>query len=333
MNTDTDTEIYIDIAVILDSNMEKFPFSLKELNNLRKVNKNYNNAIKNFKYIEESFKIQFNDLITKSLTLDYDIISLLKNSDINFVEFEKIINNMHSICNRKYREKYGYLLEQKLINKYKFDDNNIQSTLNVYKCLFNYSIHLMTQQKYAPTLLTKYVLLWISDYVRYIYIKKNPNKSCNIALCKLFNDNDFIYLKNFDIYKFYELIVNCINKTYTYTDLFAITEHDLKYIIEAFIIIHIYIKKYYNNFNENQDEREKEHDSASKYILLAMLDYIYNSVKHIGIIDINILIIQLLKNKCIEFQADTNNSTFSIHIKINNSASQLLNLLKSSTIN
>jgi hypothetical protein len=305
--------------IILDNITNNFIFSVKDLHILKLINKDWNKCIKNFKYTFLSLEKNYNKFLLISKELGYNIENIIKNSDINISELEIILSNMKNICERHYGEKYSHLLKQKLIYKYSTDNKIIINTINVFKCIYKYSLYLMTCQKYAPTDISKYSLFWISDYIERVVIIKNPHLICKNNFNNfLSNDNSFIdtiMSKSIDnIYTFYEAIIYSQNALpYIYNG-YCEDSKDISKDIKSGLCMWIKIYKLIQSYEITKLE--------SISILVHIMNYIYNNILKNYKIESEIL--KVFKKKATEFYNETYDSDCYIKQSLNKVTSKII---------
>lgn len=261
-------------SYVLLKELVKF-ISLNDLNNLRKVNREYYLELKNPSYRFDVLKNEFPLLYN----LDDSLNDLLRNSHIDILEFSRILKVWSDLCDRKYGEKYGYLLNQRLIQNFDLDQNKINNTIEIFKLMNNYGSYLMTQQKRAPTNLNRYIMYWISDYLGILIHRKYPNLLFHLRLMDLENLYNMLYnLPNKNIFDFYEsicIVLDSNNMDYYPSDLKS--EDINNYMIGFYCWLELYNYSISNNLIE-----------FSFRSLIGLFAYTLNSTSILDIMDIHI---------------------------------------------
>jgi hypothetical protein len=296
-------------ANIIIDNLKGSILSVKDLSNLRKINKEWNGTIKNFKYIKliflDKFK-RFND------------IELLQNSDVDILELERILINMESMSNRKYGIKYGHLFKQKLIYRKSNEKINIENTCKILKNIFKYAIILMDEQTISSTDIAKYPALWLSDYLHDIFKKEYPKVKFVIKIAKLFkfkyNYSMFMGdpINSYEFYKAFIFSKNII--------LYSYKEYDIKRDDFHFNMnLWIYIFRYYDS-NNQMNSLEKV------CILTQVIQYCYNSLIKLLPNTFEEKLISTIKGKAHEFHIQTLNSKCFYKKKLNEESLKIIEL-------
>lgn len=189
------------------SESDKLDIDCKDISYLRLVCKEFSTEATNASVIENCIKSKFPELYSTSPGLTDDLLT----SDFNFIELERILQNMKHMRGRMYGEKYGHYFKQRLIRECANQDERVEPTLNVFHALAKYSVHLMTQQTCAPTDLEKYVCYWVSDYMYSVCRKNMETLPCNRTIMDFISLEDTRrFLRNStscSLFKLYEVLL------------------------------------------------------------------------------------------------------------------------------
>ena len=278
--------------VIIDNSIKSSLFSIKDLYFIRGINKEWSDAIKNFKYVEHIFKNNFESFTS---IIKNENIDLLKNSDINIIELEKILINMQSLQYREYGEKYGEKFKQKLIDINSINNIRIKNTLIILKSIYKYSLSLMKKQLHAPTDISKYPVLWTSDYLFNLFKFEFPEITYVPRLSDIFNrqyiDDSVLQMSDSitNLYELYKVIIFSINKiNYSYDEINTI-EEEIILNIKILIYLYEYIQSYFNR-------------ECKVYFMIQVMNYIYNEL---FFLKNNNKILQIIKSKAQEMYNET----------------------------
>lgn len=180
-------------ANILSQNMLSANcLSIKDLANLRLVNWDFKNSF------DHDAVYYINQTLLRTHPFLDDISKYIIKSMVNIPEFERVLNNLIIIKNRKYKQKYSYLFKQELI---RFDDilvnDKVNNTIIVMNKLYKYVFENMAfeNQKYCNTNIILEVAFWYRDFMHNYCLKSCGDWYLQFDI-KLF---DKIYYKKNDI--------------------------------------------------------------------------------------------------------------------------------------
>lgn len=156
---------YIPFEVIFHSIANGSDLDIIDFSSLRKTTKELSSL--NGFYTETVLGSVFQSKYSQFYNNIPNFSSTLKNSYVNFVELERILVNMKIVQHRKIRDKYAYLLKQKIVHT--IDDglktDKAQNTLDIFRGLQLYVAQHMCHQPYAPTDLNGRTVLWTTDFI------------------------------------------------------------------------------------------------------------------------------------------------------------------------
>jgi len=314
---------YVRSNIILSGLLSNFTLTITDLNNLKKVNHDFNTTLKDKQYCIQSIKHN-HEIFYKILeTNNVDIISSCIKSNINILNLDKILYNFIIVNNRNYGDKYGYLLKTPISCQNKII-NNIEvkiNTLNILLQLYKYSVELQKIQKKAPTELSKYPLYWSLDYIKYIIKQNNSDIQYNMNIMDIHIDNDKIFtsITNIDIniIKLYEILIysfnhNIDNNWKNNNQIYVKTEKLFILYTEIFmhfIYTHIITYEFRN------------------IILLQFMRFILNIIKNGFISIISHHLLNIVKEKINEFIQDTIDKKEDVYVLIRETVLELQKLL------
>lgn len=300
----------IQTYIIFNNIVDKSPFTITDIANIRIVNKEFKNEIldKN-KFIKNAIKKQYPMFFHNTK----DITDILLKSEFNLVQLEKLFDNWNILTMRHYGEKYGYRLKNTFLQSpFKTDDITIENNIKIFKAMYKYAGYKMQMQLYAPTDICRYVSLWLSDYCSVVFAQKYPNVSLNGN--HLINITNYDMKKLFDsslnIYKLFEsLILTIVDVDF---EIIASEESFESLINTIEILLNMFA--YYQN---NQDTTDK--------LILFMMRYIYANITNVPNIDKLHEMYLAIKNKAQEIINDIpENTDLIIHQHLRNVCLQII---------
>lgn len=248
--------------------------SVTDLNNLRKVNKEFRKELDNIGYRLSALRHTCSSFVNKGFETYNNFDEILSSSDIDIVELEVMLQKWKQLCNRRYGEKYGYLMKQRLICCYRLDQNVIDATLMILRVMHIYAEQMMLLQTHAPTDLTRYVMFWTSDYIDYVVSRRNQSIVCNIRLM----DMEMVYKSIIinstnprDVYRFQEAVILMVSPN----ENFEPYTIDISDPIEFRQILSIWIEvyRYFCHFT-NEEVKHR--------ILLNIMNFTFNCISNLG---------------------------------------------------
>lgn len=319
----------IPACVILDNSIDSTKFTINDLYKFRFINKSWYDAIKNFKFSENVILSKFETFST------INDVKLLRNSDINLSELERILIQMESVSNREYGEKYGEKFKQNMICKYSSDKITIQNTTKILINVYKYASLLMNDQKKAPTEINKYPILWLSDYFYSLFKNEYPDVECTLKIIDLFDNpihpRPFFSLNNstslfppqllmtetINLYEFYKIIIFALNNIIYPFNNFNTKEEEILNNLSLFIHVFGYFDSYYDN------------DKHKKCIMTQIMDYLYLSLANseANVLSSSQKIYEVIKNKAEEIYLKTFEKVCPIENQLNFSVNRIITYL------
>jgi hypothetical protein len=291
------------LHVLFGSICDGFPFSLKETASLKLVSKDFNKHASEHFVVKAALSKNLKQLVDVSLAYDHtkDFTDVVINSDICLSELERMLHVWDQMTTRKYGEKYGSLFKQHLTKSDPSVDR-CMNTLYVLNCMYILGRSQMKTQRFAPTDLARYVIFWISDYVKRIFSKMHPTIPCVIPFADLYKNAEY-YSPRMDVYNVYECVLHAFDRGDGYAKLATeLVTHDVSAFQNSLSMwLHIYSAiGTYNNI----DVQDK--------IILYIMTFIYNSFHRIRIEDVPIGLAHVIKNKAFDLIHSIQNDTESV---------------------
>jgi hypothetical protein len=197
--------------VVFNNALEPFPFDIADITQIRQVNREFLHLISDKNIIHIALRNNLPSLVACADTLGIDCFEdKILESDFNFLELSRIICVWVGLRERRFGEKYGFLLKQNMVRP-QTSRNLIQNTLQVFRCLLHLSFLETNNQRHAPTDLPKYVMYWLSDYLHKVFVLVNPGYKCNVSYSDIVNDPTLLqkmFESKLDMYTTFECIIH-----------------------------------------------------------------------------------------------------------------------------
>lgn len=279
------------LYVLFENLCHDFPFTLKEMFRLKLVSKDFRKQLSEPFVSKTAISKNLSELVTTSsgYAKDKDFIDIVVNSDICLIELERMLRVWDQMKTRKYGEKYGFLFKHHLIKKRNPSIETSINTLYVLNCMYILACTFMKSQQHAPTDLARYVIFWISDYLKHTLKAKHPHIPWDavISFADLYK-NSKDYIPTMDAAKLYECVAYAFCHENTYVHLASgLLAKDVDSFQKCLAMwMHIYnALQIYNN------------PSIQDKIVYFIMSYIYNSLHHIQIETLPITLAHVIKNK------------------------------------
>lgn len=299
--------------IIFNNVVDKTPFSISDIANIRIVNRDFKKEISNKNFLKNALKKQYPMFFHNT----ENITDILLNSEFNIVQLEKLFDNWNILTMRHYGEKYGYRLKNYFLKlPFKTDDITIENNIKIFKAMYKYAEYKMRMQLYAPTDISKYVSLWLSDYCSVVFMQKYPYV--------ILNGNHLVNMTNYNMKKLFDSSLN-IYKLFE-SHILTLIDNEVEIIAseESFMSLVNTIEIFLDIFARYQDN----HDTMEKLILYIMR-YIHVHLLNITDIDKSNEMYLTIKNKAQKLINDIpENDESLVHQKLKAVCMQIINAME-----